>query len=214
GGLHPGPADHDPTHAAGRRHPRRARHTPGARPGAARGTVPAGPAPDRRPGAADAAAAPKRPGHRRGTEFPDPGGLPARHVPAARAGGRRRKRAGGVRRPGQPGVRRPEGEGPMISPAPTTWEEANQRYLTTALALVRAALERHVARVQDAVVELPEAGAGQALDEAAAAMPAPPALETLCATFGLSPFERAVLVLCAGQELDSRFAALCAAAQG
>src|SRR5262249_41803373 len=66
----------------------------------------------------------------------------------------------------------------------------------------------------DAFVELPEAGAGQAPDEAAAAMPAPPALETLCATFGLSPFERAVLVLCAGQELDSRFAALCAAAQG
>ena len=45
-------------------------------------------------------------------------------------------------------------------------------------------------------------------------MPAPPALETLCGTFGLSPFERDVLLLSAGVELDSSFAPLCAAAQG
>ena len=45
-------------------------------------------------------------------------------------------------------------------------------------------------------------------------MPAPPALETLCRRSGLSPFERDVLLLCAGVELDSRFAPLCAAAQG
>src|SRR5206468_5269866 len=42
----------------------------------------------------------------------------------------------------------------------------------------------------------------------------PAALETLCATFGLSTFERSVLLLCAGIELDSAFAPLCAAAQG
>ncbi|MCA1666950.1 MAG: ATP-binding protein [Thermomicrobia bacterium] len=45
-------------------------------------------------------------------------------------------------------------------------------------------------------------------------MPAPPALTTLCAAFGLSPFERDMLLLCAGAELDSRFASLCAAVQG
>ena len=45
-------------------------------------------------------------------------------------------------------------------------------------------------------------------------MPAPPALDTLCALFDLSPFERDVLLLCAGMELDSAFAGLCAAAQG
>jgi AAA+ superfamily predicted ATPase len=38
----------------------------------------------------------------------------------------------------------------------------------------------------------------------------PPALETLCALFGLTPFERRVLLLCAGIELDSRLAGLCA----
>ncbi len=45
-------------------------------------------------------------------------------------------------------------------------------------------------------------------------MPAPATLTILCASFGLSPFERDVLLLCAGIELDSTFAALCAAAQG
>ena len=50
--------------------------------------------------------------------------------------------------------------------------------------------------------------------EARAALPAPSALDSLCAIFGLSPFERAVLLLCAGIELDTAFAAECAAAQG
>jgi hypothetical protein len=45
-------------------------------------------------------------------------------------------------------------------------------------------------------------------------MPAPPALETLGDMFGLSPFERDLLLLCAGMELDSTFAAHCATAQG
>src|ERR1039458_6363906 len=61
------------------------------------------------------------------------------------------------------------------------------------------------------------------MDEAAAARPAkrrrarsspqaPPAIQTLCATFGLSGFERGILLMCAAVELDSRFAAIYAAA--
>ena len=37
-------------------------------------------------------------------------------------------------------------------------------------------------------------------------MDPPPALERLCATFGLSRFERDILLLCAGVELDAQFA--------
>jgi hypothetical protein len=90
-----------------------------------------------------------------------------------------------------------------------TWEQANQRYLIDALANVRLALQRHIARVQgiqtpDLFSERPSSGA----------MLAPPALETLCAAFRLSPFERDLLLLCAGMELDSGIAALCAEAQG
>ncbi|HEX6729783.1 MAG TPA: ATP-binding protein, partial [Pyrinomonadaceae bacterium] len=49
--------------------------------------------------------------------------------------------------------------------------------------------------------------------DAAAAMPAPSALEILSSMFGLSAFERDLLLMCAGVELDSTFAALCARAQ-
>lgn len=101
----------------------------------------------------------------------------------------------------------------MTAKIPETWHEANQRYLSAALAAMRATLGRHAARG--------DAGGGletprepeRALREAAEAMPAPAALETLAATFGLSRFERDLLVLCAGMELDSGFAALCADAQ-
>jgi ATPase family associated with various cellular activities (AAA) len=41
-----------------------------------------------------------------------------------------------------------------------------------------------------------------------------PPLAHLCARFGLSPFERDLLLLCAGVELDPAIAALCAEAQG
>ena len=77
------------------------------------------------------------------------------------------------------------------------WTEANQRYLMSALDGVRAVLE------QRATVETP-----------AEEMSPGPALETLCKLFGLSPFERAVLLMCAGMELDSKFADLCAKANG
>lgn len=88
----------------------------------------------------------------------------------------------------------------------TTWPAANQRYLVAAVAAVRHALERQAAQSDEPRDE-------QALREAAAALHAPAALQTLCAVFGLSSFEQQTLVLCAGMELDATFAPLCAAAQ-
>jgi ATP-dependent 26S proteasome regulatory subunit len=82
-----------------------------------------------------------------------------------------------------------------------TWHEANQRYLVTALAVLREILEGK------------GQSAGQELEAAASEMPSPPALETLSAAFGLSAFERNVLLASAGLELDSRFGTLCASAQ-
>jgi hypothetical protein len=41
-----------------------------------------------------------------------------------------------------------------------------------------------------------------------------PALDALCTRFGLSPFERWLVLLCAGVELDGEFANRCAAAPG
>lgn len=105
----------------------------------------------------------------------------------------------------------------MSATLTTSWPEANQRYLMAALGVVREALERQIARSQEKQ-ETDQAqeshAARQTLKEAAEAMPSPSALETLCTRFGLSAFERDILLLCAGIELDSTFAAVCAEAQG
>ena len=85
--------------------------------------------------------------------------------------------------------------------SPSGWPEANKRYLTAALAVVRSALERRAGRE---VTHDP----GAELRDAAAELPVPSALEQLVAAFGLSPFERDVLLLAAGPELDASFASL------
>ena len=71
------------------------------------------------------------------------------------------------------------------------WHEANQRYLMAALAAVRANFEPPTEPVP-----------APNPDEFTA--DAPPALEALCSIFGLSSFERAILLLCAGMELDGK----------
>ncbi|HWM24566.1 MAG TPA: ATP-binding protein [Chthoniobacterales bacterium] len=79
------------------------------------------------------------------------------------------------------------------------WLTANQRYLMAAVGLVQAQLAvrfEHEDRLADA---------RQKLTAAEAELEAPGALETLCRSFGLSDFERDVLVLCAGIELDGAF---------
>jgi hypothetical protein len=103
----------------------------------------------------------------------------------------------------------------MMIPTAENWQEANQRYLMARIAVVRQALNRHIARVQDNLKErTDDQAAMQALDEASRALPVAGALDSLCAAFSLSPFERDVLLLCAGMELDSGLGPLCAAAQG
>ncbi|HYK05705.1 MAG TPA: ATP-binding protein [Thermoanaerobaculia bacterium] len=84
------------------------------------------------------------------------------------------------------------------------WIEANQRHLTAALREVRGYLERYAEQPAEPVAlePLPE------LEP-----PLEPAIDVLCRRFGLSSFERRLLLLCAGVELDSSVAALCAAAQ-
>jgi len=86
------------------------------------------------------------------------------------------------------------------------WAEANQRYLAVALREVRASIER-AGEVDGQTADL-----RAQLDEIGASLPVPPALGTIERLFDLSPFERSVLLLCAGVELDTAFAEACAAA--
>lgn len=86
------------------------------------------------------------------------------------------------------------------------WTGLNHQALIAATAEIRAALETHIARVEGAAVPSPR--------QPPEAPPAPTTLEVLCSTFGLSSFERAIVLLCAGVELDPKISGLCAAAQG
>jgi len=97
--------------------------------------------------------------------------------------------------------------------APAGWQAANQRALSATLAVVCLRLEISARTPgRDNGHEL-ESAEKQYLESISGVSPAP-AFETLSKLFGLSPFERAVLLLCAGMELESSFAALCAAAHG
>ncbi|MDB5285225.1 MAG: hypothetical protein JWR05_174 [Mucilaginibacter sp.] len=101
----------------------------------------------------------------------------------------------------------------------SSWVEGNQRYLMAAVSHTKLTLEIYQTRLSNAALAFEENEAGlnviQAqMDEVSAALPAPATLETLGNIFGLSSFEKALLVMCAGVELDSSFATLIASLRG
>lgn len=103
---------------------------------------------------------------------------------------------------------------PTAEATTRTWHEMNQRSLMTEVARVRAAIAAYAAsRSGHNATEALEHG--EDLRESETHYTAEPtALDTLCASFGLSVFERDVLLLAAGMELDAGFASACASAQG
>ena len=103
-----------------------------------------------------------------------------------------------------------------MSAVTNNWHEANQRYLMAAVGEVREELQRYKDSSDAAENKSARSGysvAGE-LKQAAESLPAPAALDSLAAVFGLSPFERNIVLLCAGMELDSTLDSLCAAIQG
>ena len=95
------------------------------------------------------------------------------------------------------------------------WSSGNYRYLIASVAGVRLVLENFAARGQNQSVSSEGAAIQQvAIDAAEALLPARSALQQLCCEFNLSNFERDVLLLCLGMELEPTFAALCADANG
>jgi hypothetical protein len=111
----------------------------------------------------------------------------------------------------------------MSETGANNWLETNQRLLIVALDPVREALLRHANstgadanRVDSRLVSEPDESnpAGSTSTGSEATAPGRTALFNLCETFLLSPFERDIILLCAGVELDSAFPAHCAAASG
>lgn len=90
----------------------------------------------------------------------------------------------------------------MDATSSATWHDSNQAALASAVAAVVRRLQAFSGNAAGAVAaDLAPTGA-------------PSALEIVSAAFGLSAFERDILVLCAALELDSQVAGLCAEAHG
>lgn len=85
----------------------------------------------------------------------------------------------------------------------TDWTDANQRLLVAEFGRLAAQLGEGDATA-----------ATRATAAARAAMPAPAAIDQLAELFELSAFERDLLLLAVGVELDARLATLCSTAQG
>ncbi|MBT0959889.1 ATP-binding protein [Denitromonas iodatirespirans] len=91
----------------------------------------------------------------------------------------------------------------MNAPLDLDWTTANQRLLVAEFARLRARLGEG---------ELAEAE--QQCAQAAQCLPSPAAIDTLATLFELSDFERDLLLLVAGVDMDARLAALCGEAAG
>lgn len=100
---------------------------------------------------------------------------------------------------------------PAAESVPADWSETNQRHLTAALDLVKAALRRHASGEK----------AEPKTDKVATTAESPPSaepgfsstLDRVANAFNLSKFETNLLLLCAGIELDSELPSLCVQAQ-
>jgi ATPase family associated with various cellular activities (AAA) len=84
-----------------------------------------------------------------------------------------------------------------------SWASANQ-----------AVVVAEFARLKNYLGFKPEEHSGQPTPEAPAPLEPPAAIDWLSEVFGLSRFERDILLLCAGVEMDSQLATLCGEAQG
>jgi hypothetical protein len=84
-----------------------------------------------------------------------------------------------------------------------TWTDGNQAFLVA-----------EFARLKDLLGGKPDADAAATIDKLRRGMEAAPSIDWLSGLFGLSAFERDILLLCAGVEMDAKLAALCAEAHG
>ncbi len=120
---------------------------------------------------------------------------PADRRLAARPARRRRRRQPGDGRldAASADLHRPDGDD-MNRPVAISWAERNQAYLVAEFARLREKLD------------------GQAPGERPQPMTPPAAIDLLAEIFGLSDFERELLLLCAGVEMELAIAERCAAA--
>jgi AAA+ superfamily predicted ATPase len=91
----------------------------------------------------------------------------------------------------------------MTSPTKPDWTDANQRLMAAELARIKSLFAREDTDP-----------AREDLDIMRRELPGPAAIDIITGMFGLSGFEKDILLLAAGVEMDSDFAAMCGQAAG
>jgi hypothetical protein len=91
----------------------------------------------------------------------------------------------------------------------TSWPEQNRAYLSAEFARLRQRFAGHEQGEEAEAAELEKHAM-----ELRSRMQPPPAIDLLSELFALTTFERQLLLLCAGVEMESRLAEACAEAQG
>ncbi|PSB29996.1 ATP-binding protein [Chlorogloea sp. CCALA 695] len=96
------------------------------------------------------------------------------------------------------------------------WQQANKDFLLVALEQVSSIMKSYIDRGEkDSSRDLPNRSEARfSPKDILPETSTPPALETLCKRFNLSDFEKNLLLLCVGVELDLNFPELCAEAHG
>ena len=86
----------------------------------------------------------------------------------------------------------------------STWPEQNQRYLSAEFSRLRRLFPQEHGNQEEATE----------IEQYATELQPPPAIDAISELFSFTAFERDLLLLCAGVEMDSRLAEACAEAQG
>src|SRR4030095_15293550 len=96
------------------------------------------------------------------------------------------------------------------------WHTANQQYLAGLIKQAKEELERYNNSFDKAKGPTPDTSnsENERLQNISASMSEPPAIERLVETLQLTTFERKILLLCAGAELDSALGTLISSMQG
>jgi hypothetical protein len=95
------------------------------------------------------------------------------------------------------------------------WQDANITYLMLSIAVIEEILSTYITEPENPPRDLNKVEQARLKQIAAtAAMPEPSTLQALARSFNLSNFERDLLLLCAGMELQPYFDSLCASVQG
>jgi AAA+ superfamily predicted ATPase len=105
----------------------------------------------------------------------------------------------------------------MSNHASNIQRDSIQRHLAAELAVIRKRLERCVAAAGSGDIATHDAelhAASGAVEQLRRGLAEPTPLDVLCGVFGLSSFERDLVLLCAGVELDHGIASLCTELQG